>query len=64
MSWRERWYAANNLPYEPPKLGDCPPFRCTGIETETLYRRITSGQLGPRQQRLREPGDDDAEIAA
>ncbi len=49
-SYRERWYAERNKPYEPPILKDCPPFKCIG-----------GSQKPPRQ---REPGDDDEDIAA
>lgn len=49
-NWRERWYAERGLPYEPPKLGDFPPFRSVG-------------RLIPAV-RQREPGEDDQEVAA
>lgn len=49
VGYRERWYAEHNLPYEPPRLGDSPPFKCVG-------------RLAP-EIRQREPGDDDEEIA-
>ncbi len=57
VSARERWYQENNLPYEPPKLIDVPPFRCIGnLGPDIIYRRITDGKIGPR---MREPGEDD-----
>ena len=57
MNWRERWYEERGLAYEPPKLGDCPPFRCIGrADVDALYRRITGGEMGPR---TRQPGEDD-----
>jgi hypothetical protein len=43
MNWRERWFAERNLPYEPAKLVDCPPFRCIG---------------GSAGRFVREPGSD------
>ena len=63
MNYRARWYASRGLEYEPPSLARCPPFRCVGIDTEHIYRRLTGGELGPRQQRLREPGEDLDEAA-
>ena len=58
MSYRSRWFEQHNLEYFPPKLGDCPPFRCVGHDTEQLYKRLTGGEIGKRQ---RIPGDDDGE---
>lgn len=60
MNYRARWYELHGLPYEPPSLAPCLFFRCVGFTTEELYRRITSGQLGPRQ---RQPGEDEPEAA-
>lgn len=49
QSYRERWYAEHGLPYEPPKLGDFPPFRCVGSMT-------------PATAPTREPGQDDEPV--
>ena len=48
-SWRERWYAERGLPYEPPRIMNCQPFQCVGIE----YGKIDVTAL-----RMREPGEE------
>lgn len=57
-SYRARWFAERKAEYEPPKLFDDlkSKFRCVGIETEDLYKRLTGGELG---RKVREPGSDD-----
>lgn len=49
MTYRSDWYRERGLPYEPPKLTPCPPFRCLGgIEKLKLPVRP-----------MREPGADE-----
>lgn len=59
MNYRERWYAERGLPYEPPKLESCPPFQCIGGAEKT----VMPGRSKPAP-RMREPGEDDEDIAA
>lgn len=58
MNWRENWYHERGLPYEPPKLVNSGMFRCVG--------RVSPKppELERPPAPLREPGDDDEEVAA
>jgi len=47
MNWRERWFSERGLPYEPPIIGDLPPFRCIG-------------RIATKPTRERQPGEDEA----
>ena len=51
-SYREQWYAERDLPYEPPRIVNCPPFQCVGIE---------HGKIDVSALRMREPGEDPPE---
>lgn len=54
VTYRERWYLDHKLPYEPPKLGDMPPFRCVG--------RIDAAPTQQPVKRIeRVPGEDTPE---
>lgn len=61
-NYRARWYRERGLLYQPPKLEHFPPFKCVAVDAGALLMRLQSGELGPK--RLRQPGDDDEEIAA
>ena len=63
ISYRERWYQERGLPYEPPKMEAPAPWVSVGSGAVELYARLRAGELGPRQQRMREPGEDLDEAA-
>lgn len=55
MSYRADWFEQRDLAYFPPILdGDFRPFQCLGIATDTLYRRMTGGEIGKKSAAVRD----------
>lgn len=53
VSYRQRWYNEQKLPYQPPSLDACPPFRCVGVGANLDTWTALHGHAP------REPGSDD-----
>lgn len=56
MNYRQQWFRDNGLPFEPPKLGDFPPFKCVGGSLAKQIERPLRPASRPFSE-SREPGE-------